>query len=628
MFDTKEPKLKTLLDQADTGKMQLPDFQRGWIWNDTRIKELIASVAQGFPIGAIMRLDAGGSFNFKRRPIEGSRPSEHPETFLLDGQQRITSLYQALKYGQAVKTRDTRGKRVSRHYYIDMLGALTPGFDVNDVVRSIPKDKKVTSDFGRVVELDLTSDVKEFENHMFPAQLVFEPMDWLFDYQDYWMQPERSHPRGQVSDFRKQFNDQILNSFADYQLPVIDLESDVRREAVCLVFEKVNTGGVPLDVFELLTAMLAAEDFDLRIDWEARSQRLTEAGAVLANLERDLFLRAVSLLVTMGRREAMKSQTSSETPSLPPVGCRRSDILTIKRAEYEDWAPVAENGFEEAAKFLRRLSIFSRKDLPYATQIVPLAVIMAKLGDRLHAANAIEALRKWYWSGVFGEAYGGTVDTQIARDVQQVPDFVLGGVPPQVVVEANLEPDRLLSLRTRNSAAYKGVHALLMNVPVRDWLTDQEISQSVYDDEQIDIHHVFPKHWCENDAVKQFGIPIPKRIFDSAINKSPLSRKTNQKIGRKAPSRYVGELNLSNPHVEQAIVDHVIDIHDLHTDDFSSFFVNRGKSLMRLISAAMGKELSDGDEVFRKALESANLQIEFDDYDDESQDEILLQAAG
>lgn len=137
MFDTKEPQLKTLLDQAHNGKMQLPEFQRGWIWNDARIKDLIASVAQGFPIGAIMRLDAGGSFSFKERPIEGCSPTETPETLLLDGQQRITSLYQALKYEHAVKTRDARGKRVQRHYYIDMLTALTPGRNIDEVVRSI-----------------------------------------------------------------------------------------------------------------------------------------------------------------------------------------------------------------------------------------------------------------------------------------------------------------------------------------------------------------------------------------------------------------------------------------------------------------------------------------------------------
>ena len=627
MFDTKEPQLKTLLDQAHNGKMQLPEFQRGWIWNDARIKDLIASVAQGFPIGAIMRLDAGGSFSFKERPIEGCSPTETPETLLLDGQQRITSLYQALKYEHAVKTRDARGKRVQRHYYIDMLTALTPGRNIDEVVRSIPGDKKISTNFGKQTILDLSTRELEYEHHMFPTQLVFEPMDWLFDYQDYWAQPGKSHPCGAVSDFRRGFNKVILNAFADYQLPVIDLASNVRREGVCLVFEKVNTGGVPLDVFELLTAMLAAEDFDLRQDWGGRWQRLSDSGAILHNFEKDLFLRVVSLLTTMARRDASNKLAQPVGQSGLAVGCSRREILTINRAEYEEWAPVAEKGLKEAAKFLRGLSIFTRRDLPYATQIVPLAVIIVKVGDSLHSANAIERLRNWYWSGVFGETYGGTVDTQIARDVQQVPSFILGGEAPQVVVEANIEPDRLLSLRTRNSAAYKGIHALLMNAPVKDWMTDLEISHAVYSDEHVDIHHVFPKHWCENVAKKHLGVPIPRRIYDSAINKSPLSRKTNRVIGRKAPSRYIRDLRSKNPNLDDAIAKHAIATDALVNDDFVSFFVERGKSLMRLVGDAMGKNLDDGETTFRNALEAANLQVETDEYDDEDEEEFVLQTA-
>ena len=80
MFTTNPILLNKLLDEVDSGEMQLPEFQRGWIWNDQQIKDLLTSILMGYPIGAIMRLESGGNFKFKPRPIEGaSGTSERSE---------------------------------------------------------------------------------------------------------------------------------------------------------------------------------------------------------------------------------------------------------------------------------------------------------------------------------------------------------------------------------------------------------------------------------------------------------------------------------------------------------------------------------------------------------------------
>lgn len=88
--------LKDLLKDASKGVLQLPDFQRSWVWDEDRIKSLIASVSRGFPVGALMTLETGGDVDFKPRPVEGAPKSAEtvrPDVLLLDGQQRITSLY-------------------------------------------------------------------------------------------------------------------------------------------------------------------------------------------------------------------------------------------------------------------------------------------------------------------------------------------------------------------------------------------------------------------------------------------------------------------------------------------------------------------------------------------------------
>ena len=95
MFKTNPISLKTLLEDAGSGKTQLPDFQRGWVWDDDRIRGLLASISCGFPVGAIMTLQAGGEIRLKSRLIEGAEgtPEDAVGELLLDGQQGLTSLY-------------------------------------------------------------------------------------------------------------------------------------------------------------------------------------------------------------------------------------------------------------------------------------------------------------------------------------------------------------------------------------------------------------------------------------------------------------------------------------------------------------------------------------------------------
>lgn len=119
--------LSDVLRKVDRTKIQLPDFQRGWVWENDRIRALLASISRGFPIGAVMMLDSGGDIHFKCRPVEGAAVDSagRPEHFLLDGQQRLTSLYQALRHPGPVDTHDARGRRVRRWYYVDMAKAKT-----------------------------------------------------------------------------------------------------------------------------------------------------------------------------------------------------------------------------------------------------------------------------------------------------------------------------------------------------------------------------------------------------------------------------------------------------------------------------------------------------------------------
>src|SRR5438270_14042676 len=116
-FQTNPIDLNKLLEDCHRGIIQLPDFQRSWVWDEDRIKSLIASVSRAFPVGALMTLDTGGEVNFKPRPVEGAPPQAKaapPQSLLLDGQQRMTSLYQVTLRDKVVETVTPKKKRVRR----------------------------------------------------------------------------------------------------------------------------------------------------------------------------------------------------------------------------------------------------------------------------------------------------------------------------------------------------------------------------------------------------------------------------------------------------------------------------------------------------------------------------------
>ncbi len=91
MFDTTKEDLKDILREAHEGRLQLPDFQRDYVWGDEDVRSLIASIVKGFPVGALLTLENGGEVSFKPRLLAGvPQVDVIPKELLLDGQQRIT----------------------------------------------------------------------------------------------------------------------------------------------------------------------------------------------------------------------------------------------------------------------------------------------------------------------------------------------------------------------------------------------------------------------------------------------------------------------------------------------------------------------------------------------------------
>ena len=589
-FDSTKLPLPQVIRDITTGKIQLPDFQRGWIWDDDHIKSLLISVARSFPIGAVMTLDTGGDVGFQVRPIEGvtfDGRTPEPDKLILDGQQRLTSLTSVLAWDRPVTTTDNKRRNYPRYYYIDIKLALE-GDRMEDAFISIPQDRKLKTNFDRDVVLDLSNRELECDNFYFPCSQILNSDDWEMDLQKYC--PEKV---GEYMDFRRD----VINEFRSYQLPIITLGRATSKEAVCLVFEKVNTGGVALTVFELVTATFAADGFSLRDDWfgnvdrklKGRSVRLNAIRALGDIVEPTDFLQAISLRQSYATK--LRDLEAGKTGKMvSPVSAKRTAVLSLKLEAYQEYADDVEQGYENAAQFLRKQCIFSNKDVPYRTQIVPLAAVMSILKERWREPKIYDRLTQWYWCGVLGELYGGAVDTRIANDFEDLINWFTSDLEtlPRTISDAFFQESRLDSLRSRRSAAYKGLNSLVLQNGAEDFFWKESIRELSDEEIGLDIHHIFPRSWCEQEGVSW-------EFFESCVNKTPISYKANRMIGGKSPSDYLQAIQ-RHEHVEmddsqmaRILETHGIDSYAMRIDNFELFYRRRKISLLKIIERVMGK---------------------------------------
>jgi len=587
------PKLKDVLKDVASGVLQLPDFQREWKWDDERIRALIATVTLDYPLGVVMALETGGKSPFKPRTIKGAEGAESrvPDLLLLDGQQRMTSLFQALHRDQPVETVDTRGKALKRWYYVDIAKAIGAPSERDEAVVSVPEDRFLKRGFPRRDTLDLSTPEAECRAGFFPIHLVFDTQRvnaWkkIFvgiddENWDHW----------------SQFEENVLNNVKSFQVPMIKLAASTTMDAVCAVFERVNTGGVPLNVFELLTATYAGDQnhvaehgeyYRLPEAWYAIKKKLTSSYPVFGRLEAGVedglsssdFLQAVALVRTWERKR--------EEPRAA-VSCKRRDLLDLPLTDFRRLAPRLADAFHWVGAFLERQCIVRTADLPYRTQLVPLAAVRAIIGEETDTPGAEERINQWYWCGVLGEMYGGSTESRFPRDVEQLIAWLrdADAPVPDTVAEAAFLDDRLDSLTTRNSAAYKGVYALLIKQGAVDWyFTEAPLSPARLVEQNVDVRQIFPKGWVEKNA------PSYARRINSIVNKTPLSMRAGRSmIG--APPTYlktlVQESGMRPEWFDDVLATHLIDPAALHEGDFGRFYDSRAKQLLELVRSAMGK---------------------------------------
>ena len=575
-FSTPSYALTDLFARIDRGDLQLPDFQREYSWDVDRIRSLIVTVLRGFPVGVLMALDTRGEeMRFRPRPLQGAPDTgRDPGLLLLDGQQRLTTLYHCLRGDGYVDSFDFRDKRVRRKFYVDVAKAIESPVMPDEAVFSVDETGAIKSHFGPKLDGGITDLQSALSAGCVPVSMLLgdDGAGLLFDLADLAGDGARENA--------KKFQAQVGRKIVPYDIPMIRLDRETAKGGVGSIFAQANSSGLQMDVFDLLTAVFATDDsceteFSLRDDW-VRTERLLRQHQALDGIGRTEFLTAVALLVSARKGRA--------------VG-HREDILNLTREEYIQASGEVCGGFVEAAEFLRQRCILSVDQVPYTAQLIPLAVILTLLtAEDLASSTAWDRLNRWFWSGVLGELYGSpAVISRAGRDTDQVTAWIRNGgddvMEPKTVRDTVFHASRLFSAGPR-TGVWKGVFALLMGRGARDWRTGQQFDRWTFDELGCNFHQIFPSRWCRERGIS----PV---LSDSVLNRTPMGRRTEVVIGDTPPSRYLPRVQskslMGDEEFDAMLNTHLLQAEHLHSSNAEAFFVDRRERFLTMIEEAIGK---------------------------------------
>jgi hypothetical protein len=560
-FEVNPKSLGFLLKSIHERALALPDFQRDFVWQPRETEALVESIAQAFPAGSLLFMSYRPDTFTPREVHNAPTLTAAPLQLVLDGQQRLTSLYQAF-YGAG-----------EYRYFIDLNYCCGDEADIEEAVFYRHHTRG-----GRYDTIEKQADLL-----VMPLGVVFGGggfEGWFDSVLDH--RPEQGDDRATLRKRLREANDRFIKPIETYQFPVVTLDQRTSLEAVCSIFETLNKTGVRLSVFELLAARYFAKGLDLRKKWQAT---LAER-EIIAEFEVDEYyvLQAISL---RARRSV-----------------QRGEVLKLTKDEVEEhWDPVMR-GFRGALEMLRAdCGVLTARWLPYAYMLVPLAALWdsaIEVAGPASGANR-ERLRQWFWCSALNARYDRAANTQAGKDFNELGRWLRGGGPPESVVEFAFDAERLRSITPRAQSVYKALMALVLRRQTLDFHHASPLSPQTIASRQIDDHHIFPRAYLNpTDSEPVY----PTEVVDCVLNRTMIDRDTNIRISNHAPSDYLGRIQaelvkLSPAQGTMDLLTRVLESHLLPTgssspllaDDFEGFLDWRQEQLAREIERATGRSV-------------------------------------
>lgn len=518
--------IRDILNQVSKGNLRIPAFQRGFVWDSDSVAFLMDSIYKGYPFGTIQLWRTREKLETEKQfgPFQlFDRDEEYPIDYVLDGQQRVTSIFGVFQS----EISGISGIENPFKIYYDL-------------------DADENSQDSQFVPLKDEDVIKE--RHF--------PLNCLFDTVKY----RRATSKLEETVLEKIDNLQAV--FKEVKIPYQTLETDDKSK-VAIVFERINRKGVPLDTLQLLTAWTWSEEFDLQDKFDDLQEELKPYGFEELGSNADLLLRISSAVLTHSATSKNLIELNGNT-----VRERFQEVI---------------NGIKGAIDFLKRnLKIEKLANLPYEHFLIPLSVFFSNHGNQHFNYNDEQRkkLISWFWRSSFGKRYSAGTNKNINRDIEEILKLkanyetsALNNVPLNI----NEQFFRINDF-TMGTVNTKALILLLAHKNPKSFISGSFITLSsvLKDYNRNEFHHIYPKAFVNS---------LDKETIDYSVNClanfSIISRADNKKIDCKKPSQYYRD---EMPNDSSAILDSAfIDEKKLTNDNFNDFIEDRSRLLFEFL---------------------------------------------
>lgn len=477
--------IQSVIDRISAGDIRIPAFQRDFVWEPEQVAFLLDSIYKGFPIGTIIlwKTDKKLSSEKNLGYFELPEPrKDYPVNYILDGQQRLTSLFSVFQ----TKLTPTTNQWVDIYF-----------------------DLKAFDSIQDSAFLALDSSEIDLKRHF--------PVKTFFDSVEYRQATNILESNDQIK------IDSVQRKFLTYIIPDIVFEADDMKN-VAIVFERINRAGTELNIFELLSAWSWSESFDLVDKFDELQSEIAEHGYEDLTSDRDLQLR-----ITAG---IIKQDTSPST------------ILDLNGEDIRNSFPIIRNGIIGAIDFLKReLNVVHFKMLPFPGIIVPLSVFFAtdKANGINYTALQKQKINKWFWRSLFTRRFSAGVNDRQTADIKELINLRNDENYDFKFPHSDIKFEFDKVLFSQGSANSKTLICMLNTLMPKSLISGANIdlAKVLKKGSKHEYHHIFPNKYLQREG-------YDKKEINVLANFCFLTRSDNVGISDSSPVDYNNRINLDN----------------------------------------------------------------------------------
>ncbi|MEZ5480673.1 MAG: DUF262 domain-containing protein [Porticoccaceae bacterium] len=515
-------KYADLINEIQKGIIKIPKFQRDFVWTIDKTAKLLDSILKGYPIGTFILWQTDERIN----DIKNVGNLNIPETpdgvkvqYVLDGQQRITSLFAAYLGAHIQKVGE---KKITDYGSI----VVNLDVDINDNDEQVITEEPANDNYISL------SDVLNF-------------MDRMTDIKD----------RFSDADFKKIHS--YSRAFDTYDFSTVILRKEDIDSAI-EVFTRINTGGQTLTLFEIMSAKTYDEQqqFDMQVKWDDFIKEL-----------KDIKYEGVSSSVVLSLLALLLSRTKE---------CKRKTILALdKQSIIDSWYGVI-SALKDSVDYLRTTyRIPVSQLLPYDSLLVPFAYFFYRNKDKPAAAQR-KYLEEFFWRISLSSRYSSSTESKLAQDIKRIDLILADKRPDYSDIKVYLDSPQAL-IDTNFSAGNSYCKAVLCLLAYQEPKDFQDNGKVILDNSWLKVassknyHHFFPKAYLKNKTALNSNSLVNITFVSDHLNK--------RKIGAKAPSQYISDFQDENSQLNKALQTHFIDLEGfgIESNDYDAFLQARAQ---------------------------------------------------